>query len=134
MNYGLGSVISIDIKGFFDHVNHEKLMFFASKRIAAPYILKLIREWLRGGIVFEEKVTYPVEGTPQGGVISPLLANMYMNEQDKTFLLIVYDKKEKGSFGYRNELKIRGKCAKNSANYNATTVFLVTSIRHGCIL
>ena len=52
MNYGFTNVIDIDIKGFFDHINHEKMMFFVSKRIADPYILKLIREWLRAGVVY----------------------------------------------------------------------------------
>ena len=94
LNYGLANVISIDIKGFFDHVNHEKLMFFVSKRIADPYILKLIREWLRAGIVFEDKVTYPVEGTPQGGVISPLLANIYLNELDTIWIRKGMDRRE----------------------------------------
>ncbi len=82
LNYGRTNVIDIDIKGFFDHINHEKMTFFVSRRIADPYILKLIREWKRAGIVFEGETTYPMEGTPQGGVISPLLANIYLNELD----------------------------------------------------
>ena len=82
INFGCTNVIDIDIKGFFDHIDHGKMIFFVSKRIADPYILKLIREWLRAGIVFEGETTYPTEGTPQGGVISPLLANIYLNELD----------------------------------------------------
>ena len=82
LNYGITNVIDVDIKGFFDHINHGKMMFFVSKRIAGPYILKLIREWLRAGVVFEGARTVPWEGTPQGGVISPLLANIYLNELD----------------------------------------------------
>ena len=58
------------------------MIFFVSKRIADPYILKLIREWLRAGIVLDGETAYPLEGTPQGGVISPLLANIYLNELD----------------------------------------------------
>ena len=49
LNYGCTNVIDLDIRGFFDNINHEKMMFFVSKRIADPYILKLIREWLRAG-------------------------------------------------------------------------------------
>ncbi len=82
LNYGITNVIDVDIKGFFDHINHRKMIFFVSKRIAGPYILKLIREWLRAGVVFEGARTVPWEGTPQGGVISPLLANIYLNELD----------------------------------------------------
>ena len=82
LNYGLTNIIDIDISGFFDHISHEKMMFFVSRRIADPYILKLIREWLRAGVVFNGETTYPALGTPQGGVISPLLANIYLNELD----------------------------------------------------
>ncbi|MHB8371132.1 MAG: group II intron reverse transcriptase/maturase [Thermoplasmataceae archaeon] len=82
INYGCTNIIDIDLKGFFDNINHEKMMFFVSKRIADPYILKLIKEWLRAGIVYKGETTYPTLGTPQGGVISPLLANIYLNELD----------------------------------------------------
>lgn len=94
LNYGLTNIISIDIKGFFDHVNHDKLMFFVSRRIADPYILKLIREWLRAGVVFDGRKEYPQEGTPQGGVISPLLANIYLNELDKVWVRRGMDQRE----------------------------------------
>ena len=82
INYGYTKVVEIDIKGFFDHIDHEKMIFFVMKRIADPYVIKLIREWLRAGIVYEGETLYPSEGTPQGGVISPLLANVYLNEMD----------------------------------------------------
>ena len=82
LNYGYTNVVEIDVKGFFDHINHERMLFLLSKRIADPYVLKLIREWLRAGISFEGEVIYPEAGTPQGGVISPLLANVYLNEMD----------------------------------------------------
>ena len=49
LNFGCTNVIDLDIRGFFDNINHEKMMFFVSKRIADPYILKLIRAWLRAG-------------------------------------------------------------------------------------
>ena len=94
LDYGLTNVISIDISGFFDHVNHEKLMFFVSKRIADPYILKLIREWLRAGVVFDGRKEYPEEGTPQGGVISPLLSNIYLNELDSIWVRKGMDQRE----------------------------------------
>lgn len=82
INYGYTKVVEIDIKGFFDHIDHEKMIFFVMKRIADPYVIKLIREWVRAGIVYEGETLYPSEGTPQGGVISPLLANIYLNEMD----------------------------------------------------
>lgn len=85
INHGLTNVIDVDIKGFFDHIDHEMMIFFVSRRIADPYVIKLIREWLRAGIVFQGSTSYSEEGTPQGGVISPLLANIYLNELDKVW-------------------------------------------------
>jgi group II intron reverse transcriptase/maturase len=82
LKYGLATVIDVDIEGFFDHVNHDRLLSFVGERIADPYVNKLIREWLRAGVVYLDRVTYPEEGTPQGGVISPLLANIYLNKFD----------------------------------------------------
>ena len=82
INYGYTKIVEIDIKGFFDHIDHEKMIFLVMRRIADPYVIKLIREWLRAGIVYEGETVYPSEGTPQGGVISPLLANVYLNEMD----------------------------------------------------
>ncbi len=69
-------------------------MFFVSKRIADPYILKLIREWLRAGVVFNGETTYPALGTPQGSVISPLLANIYLNEMDRLWRKSGIEKRE----------------------------------------
>ncbi|MGC8618848.1 MAG: hypothetical protein ACP5UZ_09005, partial [Thermoplasmata archaeon] len=60
-------------------VDHDILIGKVMNRIADGYVIKLIREWLRSGIVFQRNTSYPVEGTPQGGVISPLLANIYLN-------------------------------------------------------
>jgi group II intron reverse transcriptase/maturase len=83
LNYGLTEVIEVDIEGFFDHVNHQHLKAFLMERIADGYILKLITEWLRAGVVYFDTVTYSEMGTPQGGVISPLLANIYLNRLDE---------------------------------------------------
>jgi group II intron reverse transcriptase/maturase len=92
LNSGLTGIVDADIEGFFDHVNHDRLLSFVMERIADPYIVKLVREWLRAGVVYLDDddddddddvvVTYPEEGTPQGGVISPLLANIYLNKLD----------------------------------------------------
>ena len=58
------------------------MIFLVMKRIADPYVIKLLREWLRASIVSRGETVYPSEGAPQGGVISPLLANVYLNEMD----------------------------------------------------
>lgn len=90
INYGYTKVVEIDIKGFFDHIDHEKMIFLVMKRIADPYVVKLIREWLRAGIVYGGETLYPSEETPQGGVISPLHANVYLNEIDTLWSKKVY--------------------------------------------
>jgi RNA-directed DNA polymerase len=82
LDSGLTGIVDADIEGFFDHVNHGRLLSFVMERVADPYIVKLVREWLRAGVVHLNEVTYPEEGTPQGGVISPLLANIYLNKLD----------------------------------------------------
>ncbi len=80
-NRGFKFVLDADIKGYFDNINHEKLLEFVGMRISDRKILKLIHKWLECGIVGElEKNEI---GTPQGGVISPLLANIYLHEFDK---------------------------------------------------
>jgi group II intron reverse transcriptase/maturase len=83
LNYGLTGVVDADIQGFFDHVNHTKLLSFVRERIADGFVIGLVRKWLKAGAVYlDNSVQYPEEGTPQGGVISPLLANIYLNRLD----------------------------------------------------
>jgi RNA-directed DNA polymerase len=73
-------VVEADIKGFFDHLNHEWLMKMLELRIGDGTIKRLIRKWLKAGVVAEDGIIFkPVEGTPQGGVISPILANIYLH-------------------------------------------------------
>lgn len=79
-NKGLKFVLDADIKGYFDNINHEKLLDLVQQRISDRKILKLIRKWLKCGVVGELDNKL---GTPQGGVISPLLANIYLHELDK---------------------------------------------------
>ena len=83
LNYGLTEVVEVDVESFFEHVNHGYLKAFLMERIVDGYVLKLINEWLRAGVVYFDMVTYPEEGVPQGGVISPLLANVYLNRLDE---------------------------------------------------
>lgn len=90
---GYTAVYDADLKGYFDSIPHDKLMACLEMRISDRSVLKLIRMWLRSPVVEppdEEgkgggRKTYPHRGTPQGGVISPLLANLYLHWFDKVF-------------------------------------------------
>jgi RNA-directed DNA polymerase len=72
-------VLDADIRGFFDTINHDWLMRFIEHRIADRRILRLIRKWLKAGVLEEGKWVETEVGTPQGSVISPLLANIYLH-------------------------------------------------------
>ncbi len=87
---GYREVYDADLQNYFDTIPHEKLMKCLEMRISDRQMLKLIRQWLRAVIVEEDDTGEPryrrsSEGTPQGGVISPLLANVYLHWFDKVF-------------------------------------------------
>lgn len=75
-------VVDVDIQGYFDNINQDKLMKLVEMRINDRRILKLLRKWLQAGVMEEGTVRRSDLGTPQGGVISPLLANIYLNYFD----------------------------------------------------
>lgn len=72
-------IVEADIRGCFDHVDHEWLMKFIGHRISDPNIKRLIVRFLKAGIMEDGKLKHNDEGTPQGGVISPILANLYLH-------------------------------------------------------
>lgn len=72
-------VVDADIKGFFDNVDHEWMMKFLNHRINDPNLLRIISRFLKGGYMEEGKYFDTDKGTPQGGVISPILANVYLH-------------------------------------------------------
>jgi len=76
-------VVDIDLEKFFDRVNHDKLMGLLAKRIEDKRLLKLIRKYLKTGIMINGVVMNSEEGTPQGGPLSPLLSNIVLDELDK---------------------------------------------------
>jgi RNA-directed DNA polymerase len=76
-------VVDADIEKFFDNVNQDKLMKLIEQRISDRRILKLIRQWLKSGILYGNILTISELGTSQGSVISPLLANIYLNTLDR---------------------------------------------------
>jgi group II intron reverse transcriptase/maturase len=73
-------VYEADIKGFFDHIRHDWLVRMLEQRINDGAIIRLIRKWLRAGILEEDgRIEHPESGTPQGGIVSPVLANVYLH-------------------------------------------------------
>jgi len=72
-------IVEADIKGFFDHVDHEKLMEFIQRRIADTALLSLISKFLKAGYVDDGLLVRLDEGTPQGSILSPLLANIFLH-------------------------------------------------------
>lgn len=72
-------VVEADIRGFFDHISHDHLMRFLEHRIADPCFLRIIRRFLKAGVMEDGVVSASQEGTPQGGLVSPVLANIYLH-------------------------------------------------------
>lgn len=82
LNWGLVNVIDADIRDFFGQIPHDRLMRVVAQRVADGQMLRAIHQWLSAGVMEEGRIRAEVMGTPQGGVISPLLANAYLNELD----------------------------------------------------
>jgi len=73
-------VYEADIKGYFDHIQHDWLVRMLEQRVNDGAILRLVRKWLRAGILEEDgRLEHPEAGTPQGGIVSPVLANVYLH-------------------------------------------------------
>lgn len=79
MNRRVTRVFETDIRGFFNHLNHRWLMKMLALRIGDRTILRLIGRWLKAGVMVDGMVTRSEEGSPQGGPISPILANIYLH-------------------------------------------------------
>jgi group II intron reverse transcriptase/maturase len=75
-----GRVVEADIKGFFDNIDHDRLLAMLGERIDDQALLRLIGKWLKAGVLDTNgEVILPAAGTPQGGIVSPILANIYLH-------------------------------------------------------
>jgi group II intron reverse transcriptase/maturase len=97
LNWGCQQVYDVDLSKYFDTVGHGKLMKLIARRIVDSNILRVIKQWLCCGYVEDGRHHTPKRGTPQGGVISPLLANIYLNPMNRAMDRSGLKKKRNGS-------------------------------------
>jgi len=100
-------VVDVDINSFFDEMSHKWLIKFLRHRIADKHLLRLINKWLKAGVMEEGKIQRVSTGTPQGGVISPLLANIYLHYVIDLWVTKVVPKYLRGkicSFRYADDM------------------------------
>lgn len=79
MDIGGGWILEVDIRKFFDDLSHEHLREFLQHRVRDGVLKKLIHKWLKAGVMEDGSVSYPDSGSPQGGVISPILSNVFLH-------------------------------------------------------
>ena len=80
MSMGGGWVLDVDIRKYFDNMDHGHIRTFIRQRVNDGVILRLIDKWLKAGVMEKGVLSFPKKGSPQGGVVSPLLSNIYLHD------------------------------------------------------
>jgi group II intron reverse transcriptase/maturase len=93
LNWGCEFVVETDIEAFFGTIPHDRLMKAVERRISDSRVLGLIRGWLKAKVHADGVLSEPEAGTPQGGPLSPLLANIYLDQLDKAWRELGMDDK-----------------------------------------
>ena len=124
-NFGYIQIIDADIRKYFDTICHDKLLRTVARRIADGRVLRLIKLWLKTPIFEEGRLIKSKRGTPQGGVISPLLANIYLNHLDNFWVSKGYIRSAK-LVRYADDFVIL--CMSNAAFYRQEVGRLLTNL------
>jgi RNA-directed DNA polymerase len=117
INFGCRWVVDADLKAYFDTISHDKLIKLVKLRVIDKSVIKLLELWLRAGIMDDKTLKQSFLGTPQGGVISPLLANIYLNALDQLWVKQRYDAREHDAHLVRYADDFVILCAKNPERY-----------------
>ncbi len=126
-----GWIVELDIRKCFDHLDHAHLRNFLQQRVCDGVIQRLIGKWLKAGVLEDGNVHYPDEGSPQGGVVSPLMANIYLHEvldkwfehevkprlKDRSFVIRFADDAVLGFAGQRDAERVLEVLPKRFARY-----------------
>jgi group II intron reverse transcriptase/maturase len=94
-------VVEADIRGYFEHIDHGWLVRMLEQRIADQRLIRLIVKWLKAGIMEEGSTVNPEAGTPQGGVVSPVLANIYLHFVQDLWIKKVVSQRSRGRVLFR---------------------------------
>jgi group II intron reverse transcriptase/maturase len=115
-------IVDADIKGFFDHINHDWMMRFLSLYIKDPNLLWLINKYLKAGVITEGNFEESEDGTAQGNIISPILANIYMHNVLTLWYKFVVAKQTQGDHliaVYADDFVAGFQCKRDAENYYA---------------
>ena len=96
MAMGGGYLIDLDIRKYFDTIDHGRIQEIFQKRVRDGVLVRLIGKWLNAGVMEKKVITYPESGVPQGGVVSPILSNLYLHEVLDTWFEFVVKPRLKG--------------------------------------